>query len=189
MSEGQKFLRWYGENQDEMRKAIRKNITYDEDLFDDVISDTVIRVYKSIEGGTEVESYKNFFFMCAKFNYINEQNRHRRRQKMHDREYLGWAEIEDEPNVKEQKVMAIRKLYQYIADYIEDYFPSNEVDLFIVYNKLKSDGSPISYEKMSKIMGQSVSYITKTLRKVKEFVRNNQDIIDKKNNLLEECYI
>lgn len=187
MSDGQKFLEWYVANEKEMRKALRKNITYDADLFDDVIGETIIKVYNSIERGTEVVSYKDFFFICAKFNYINAQKKQRNRKNREDREFIGWGDIIDEPNTKEQKVKMIRELYKYIADYIEDYFPSNETDLFIVYHKLKSDGSPISYEKMSNITGHSVGYITKTLKKIKEFVNTNEDIIRKKKYLLEEC--
>lgn len=187
MNRGQEFLNWYVQNEKEMRNALRKNITYDVELFDDVIGDTIVKVYNSIEKGTEVKSYKDFFFICAKFNYINAQKKHRNRQTQHDRNFIGWGDIVDEPNTKERKVVLIRELYHYIADYIEDYFPSNETDLFIVYHKLKSDGSPISYEKMSKITGQSVSYITKTLKKIKEFVNTNEDIISKKKYLLEEC--
>lgn len=187
MSRGKDFLEWYAINQNEMKKAVRKNITYDAELFDDVIGDTIIKVYNSIEKGNDVKSFKDFFFICAKFNYINAQNKYRNRQAQHDRDFIGWGDIIDEPNTKEQKVILIRELYQYIADYIENYFPSNETDLFIVYHKLKSNGSPISYEKMSKITGQSVSYITKTLKKIKEFVNTNEDIINKKKYLLEEC--
>lgn len=189
MSEGQKFLEWYADNFEAIQKAIRKNITYDEDLFEDVIGDTVIKVYESIEKGTEVQDYKNFFFISCKFNYINAQNKQRARQAMQDRDFIGWGDIEDEPNIKEDRVNAIKELYQYIADYIEDYFPSNEVDLFIIYYKLKSEGSNISYAKMSSITGQSVSYITKTLKKIKEFVNTNEDIITKKKFLLEECLV
>ena len=187
MTEGQKFLEWYADNYEEVQKAIRKNITYEEELFEDVIGDTVIKVYESIEKGTEVENYKNFFFICAKFNYINAQNKLRTRRSQEDRDFIGWGDIEDEPNIKERRVVAIKELYQYIADYIEDYFPSNEVDLFIIYHKLKSEGNNMSYEKMSKITGQSISYITKTLKKIKEFVNANEDIIKKKNTLLDEC--
>lgn len=189
MSEGQRFLLWYADNQEMMRKALRKNITYDEDIFDDVIGETIIKVYNSIEKGTEIKSYKDFFFICAKFNYINAQNKHRTRQSQHDRDYLHWADIEEEVNTKELRVAAIKQLYQFIADYIEGVFPSNEVDLFIIYHKLKSDGSPISYEKMSKITGQSVSYVTKTLKKVKDYVNSNKDILNKKKELLDECLV
>lgn len=184
MSEGEIFLRWYAENYEMMNKALRKNITYDDDLFDDVMGDTVVKVYNAIEKGTKIDDYKNFFFISAKFNYINAQKRQRKREKQGDRRFLSYGDIEDEINTKEEKLLNINKLYNYIAEYIEDYFPTNEVDLFVIYHKLKSNGSPTSYNKMSEITGQSVSYITKTLKKIKDFVRNDENIRKKKKILL-----
>ena len=186
---GQEFLEWYSQNSEMLIKAVRKNITYDEEIFDDVIADTLCKIYTTMEKGTVVNDFKNFFFICAKFNYINAQKKRRKELQIHDRGYFDWGDIEEEVNVKEAKIKAINELYKYIADYIEDKFPSNEVDLFILYYKLKSNGSSISYAKMSKITGHSVSYITKTIRKVKEYVVNNEEIINKKKILLEECYI
>lgn len=189
LSEADKFLVWYAENQNEIKRALRKNITFDEELFEDILSDSLIKVYEKIKTGTEVKSYKDYLFISAKWNFINEQNKLRKRQKQHDRDFLSYGDIEDEINIRDKRVTAINTLYKYIADYIEDYFPSNEVDLFIIYMKLKSESSSMSYQKMSDITGQPVSYITKTIKKIKEFVNQNEDIITKKNNLLDECLV
>lgn len=185
ITEGQRFLNWYAENRTFVNRAVRKNITYDSEIFDDVIGDTVVKVYNAIERGKKVKSFLNFFFICAKFNYINAQKKFRKAKKTHDNDYLKWGDIEDEPNTKDERVAAINELYRYIAEYIDNVFPSNEVDLFIIYHKLKSHGLRMSYHKMSGITGHTVSYITETLKKIKQYVNTNEDILKKKRELLE----
>lgn len=74
------FLRFIAENRAELWRAVKKNITYDPDLFDDAMAAAVVKVYNAIESGRDVADFKQYFFMAAKWEYINTDNATRRRK-------------------------------------------------------------------------------------------------------------
>lgn len=74
------FLRFIAENRAELWRAVKKNITYDPDLFDDAMAAAVVKVYNAIESGRDVADFKQYFFMAAKWEYINTDNATRRKK-------------------------------------------------------------------------------------------------------------
>lgn len=59
---GAAFLQWVADNEKEMRKALKKNCTYDPDIFDDVFSETIVNVYNTItKNNREIDNIKNYF--------------------------------------------------------------------------------------------------------------------------------
>ena len=74
------FLHFIAENRAELWRAVRKNITYDPNLFDDAMAAAVVKVYNAIESGRDVADFKQYFFMAAKWEYINTDNATRRRK-------------------------------------------------------------------------------------------------------------
>ena len=67
---GREFLKYVGDNIERLKHNLRKNITYDEDIFDDVIQDSIIKVYNAIMNGTRIDDFEQYFFIASKFEYI-----------------------------------------------------------------------------------------------------------------------
>ena len=75
---GREFLDFVATNEAELKRAVRKNITYDPELFDDAFHTAIVKVYNAIEGGRKVSDIKQYIFISAKWEYINRANRNRR---------------------------------------------------------------------------------------------------------------
>ena len=163
-----------------------KNITYNSEYFDDVFHDSVIKVYDYIlKKKTEIKSFKDFFFMVSKFAYIQEDNRHKAKLNRNIRDYFINNDIEYETTNKEARKEAIDTLFHFIAERLEQFFPSNEVDIYVVYYKLKSGKNSVSYKKMANITGNDVKHITQVIKKLKKFVAEDEIINNKKKELLD----
>ena len=76
-SRGREFLCFIADNEAELKRAVRKNITYDPELFDDAFHTAIVKVYNAIESGRDVADFKQYFFITAKWEYINRDNRSR----------------------------------------------------------------------------------------------------------------
>ena len=68
------FFKFIIENEKELQKALKKNITFDPDIFDDSTADTVCRIGEYImQKGIKIDNFKYFFFIAAKRDYIAKQ--------------------------------------------------------------------------------------------------------------------
>ena len=72
------FMLYVWNNLDALNYAIRKNITYDPEIYDDVTADTLVRIAEYIlRKHVYIKDFKGMFFLSAKRQYIAEQNRKR----------------------------------------------------------------------------------------------------------------
>lgn len=191
---GQEFLKYVAENMDRLKKNLRKNITYDEDIFDDVFQDSIIKVYNAIMNGTRIDDFEQYFFIASKFEYIARDNKKKSRLKNDDREMLDgishgmvqdifYADDEDW-KLKEEKSDKINELFKFLSTRLNEVFSPVECDIFLIYYRLKSEKNGISYKKMAKITDKSVTDITNTIKNIKKFIRNDKIIQEKKKELL-----
>ena len=67
---------------------------------------------------------------------------------------------------------------------MEDYFPPNEVDSYIVYYFLKVGKNRVSYRKMADIYDVDIKYITNVIQNIKAFIKNDLTIREKKEEVL-----
>lgn len=180
------FLSYVEQNTLQLKKNLMKNITYNPEYFDDVFHDSIIKVYDYIMNKkTEIKSFKDFFFMVSKFAYIQEDNRHKAKLSRNIRDYFINNDIEQETTNKEARKEAIDTLFKFIAERLELFFPSNEVDIYVVYYKLKSGKNSVSYKKMANITGNDVKHITQVIKRLKKFVAEDEIINNKKKELLD----
>ena len=155
------------------------------------------------------------FFLSAKRQYVAEQNKKREREKKSDREYftkldeaLGryYDYIEDgdtaeytvnQPNLDmfldddnvmadELKAERTHELFKYLEEELNKQFEGNEVDIFLIYFRLKSERKGISYKKLSEIMDKDVKYITRTIVKIKKYIKESQEIQETKKKIMKE---
>ena len=202
-----KFLEYVAKNEKRLKKNLKKNITYNPDIFDDVYQDTILKVYDSIMNGTKIDDFEKYFFIASKFSYFNADNKNKRNLKQNDNELL-WRishgfennkgdisedakrlldEITVEDNEwekKEDKNDNINKLFKFISKRLNEVFSPAECDIYLIYFRLKSEKAGVSYQKMAKITNRSFSEVSQIIQKVKKFVKNDEEIIRKKKELL-----
>lgn len=203
------FFRYIVENEKMLQKALRKNITYDPDLFDDVTADTIVRIGEYIlKKGVEVKSFKDLFFLAAKRQYIAEQNKKRKKQAndipnfsdilddgkknlsfdARDISFLNGLKTDDDEiwRKQEEKYNSINDFYKWLEVKLNEVFLPNEADIFIFYYRLKSNKTGVSYKKLAKILDVPVKYIADTIVKIKKYIRESEEIQNKKREMIDK---
>lgn len=179
------FYQYIIRNEKQLKQEVRKNITYEEELFDEAYSDTIVKVANAILVNHKViEDFRYYFFISFKQNFIQLQNKRRKIDKL---KTYGYKEcegliIEDYDN--EQRYDRIKILFKWLSDYLEEHFPPNEVDIYIVYYFLKVGKNRVSYKKMAEIYDVELKYITNVIQNIKRFVKNDKIINKKKEEIL-----
>lgn len=179
------FYQYIIRNEKQLKQEVRKNITYEEELFDEAYSDTIVKVANAILVNHKViEDFRYYFFISFKQNFIQLQNKKRKIDKL---KTYGYKEcdgliIEDYDN--EQRYDRIKILFKWLSDYLEEHFPPNEVDIYIVYYFLKVGKNRVSYKKMAEIYDVELKYITNVIQNIKRFVKNDKIINKKKEEIL-----
>ncbi len=181
MTDIAQFYDYIENNYQQTRYEVLKNVTYDGDLFDDCYNDTVIKVAKAINDGREIEDIRYYFFISLKWNYINAQNRKRKEQKRFTSEYVDGIDVAE---YSEERYNRVMELWDFISKRLETEFTPGEVDIYLIYYRLKSTGRSLSYRKLAEITGIPVKEITNIIQRVKKFVRNDVDINEMKKKLL-----
>lgn len=174
------FYDYISNNYEQSRHEVLKNITYDSELFDDAYNDTVVKVAKVIEEGKKIDDIRYYFFISLKWNYINMQNK-KRKQLSRTVSELPDAMDDEYSEERYEKVM---ELWDFIAQRLEENFEPGEVDIYLIYYKLKCNGNSLSYRKLSEMTGIPVKEITNIIQRIKKYVRNNDEIIELKKKLL-----
>ena len=174
------FYDYISNNYEQSRHEVLKNITYDSELFDDAYNDTVIKVAKVIEDGKKIEDIRYYFFISLKWNYINMQNK-KRKQLSRTTDVMPDAMDDEYSDERYEKVM---ELWDFIAQRLEENFEPGEVDIYLIYYKLKCNGNSLSYRKLSEMTGIPVKEITNIIQRIKKFVRGNEEINELKQKLL-----
>ena len=207
------FMLYVYNNLDKLNYALRKNITYDADIYDDVTADTLCRIGEYIvRNHVFIKDFKGMFFLSAKRQYIAVQNKKRELEGKCDREYFSKLDealgryydyIEDggeeevrEPDMDrwldddsmnaEIKAERTHQLFKYLEGKLNDVFEPNEVDIFLIYFRLKSERKGISYKKLADIMDKDVKYITRTIVKIKKYIKESDEIQENKRRIMKE---
>ena len=182
------FLEYVARNEARLKKNLRKNITYNENIFDDVFQSTIIKVYDRIMKGTVIKDFEQYFFIASKFEYINEDNKIKKRQKVEDSEIDTdddrFAEDDNAWKIKEERNENINDLFKFLSKRLNEVFSPAEADIFLIYYRLKSEKAGISYHKMVKITGRKFSEISQIIQKIKKFIRTDEAIIEYKKKIL-----
>ena len=209
------FMMYVYNNLDALNYALRKNITYDEEIYHDVTADTLVRIAEYImRNHVYIKDFKGMFFLSAKRQYIAEQNKKRERDSKSDREYFSKLDealgryydyiedgdsseyvmqtpdmskwLDDDSMENEIKAERTHQLFKYLEDKLNDVFEPNEVDIFLIYFRLKSERKGISYKKLGQIMDKDVKYITRTIVKIKKYIKESREIQDNKRKIMKE---
>lgn len=179
------FYQYIIRNEKQLKQEVRKNITYEEELFDEAYSDTIVKVANAILVNHKIiEDFRYYFFISFKQNFIQLQNKKRKIDKMKTYGFKDCEGLIIENFDNEERYERIRILFKWLADYLEQHFPPNEVDIYIVYYFLKVGKNRVSYQKMADIYDVELKYITNVIQNIKRFVKNDEIIIKKKEEIL-----
>ena len=179
------FYQYIIRNEKQLKQEVRKNITYEEELFDEAYSDTIVKVANAILVNHKViEDFRYYFFISFKQNFIQLQNKKRKIDKLKTYGFKDCEGLIIENFDNEERYERIRILFKWLADYLEQHFPPNEVDIYIVYYFLKVGKNRVSYQKMADIYDVELKYITNVIQNIKRFVKNDEIIIKKKEEIL-----
>lgn len=209
------FMMYVWNNLETLNYAIRKNITYDPDIYDDVTADTLVRIAEYImRNHVYIKDFKGMFFLSVKRQYIAEQNKKRQRESVSDREYFSKLDealgryydyiedgdsseyminhpdmdiwLDDDYMDEEIKAERVHQLFKYLEGKLNEVFDGNEVDIFLIYFRLKSEKRGISYKKLADIMDKDVKYITRVIVKIKKYVKESVEIQENKKRIMKE---
>ena len=179
------FYQYIIRNEKQLKQEVRKNITYEEELFDEAYSDTIVKVANAILVNHKIiEDFRYYFFISFKQNFIQLQNKKRKIDKMKTYGYKDCEGLIIEDYNNEERYDRIRILFKWLSDYLEEHFPPNEVDIYIVYYFLKVGKNRVSYKKMADIYDVELKYITNVIQNIKRFVKNDEIINKKKEEIL-----
>lgn len=179
------FYQYIIRNEKQLKQEVRKNITYEEELFDEAYSDTIVKVANAILVNHKViEDFRYYFFISFKQNFIQLQNKRRKIDKLKTYGYKDCEGLIIEDYDNEERYDRIKILFKWLSDYLEEHFPPNEVDIYIVYYFLKVGKNRVSYKKMADIYDVELKYITNVIQNIKRFVKNDEIINKKKEEIL-----
>lgn len=179
------FYQYIIRNEKQLKQEVRKNITYEEELFDEAYSDTIVKVANAILVNHKIiEDFRYYFFISFKQNFIQLQNKKRKIDKLKTYGYKDCEGLIIEDFDNEERYERIRILFKWLSDYLEEHFPPNEVDIYIVYYFLKVGKNRVSYKKMADIYDVELKYITNVIQNIKRFVKNDEIINKKKEEIL-----
>lgn len=179
------FYQYIIRNEKQLKQEVRKNITYEEELFDEAYSDTIVKVANAILVNHKIiEDFRYYFFISFKQNFIQLQNKKRKIDKLKTYGYKDCEGLIIEDYNNEERYDRIRILFKWLSDYLEEHFPPNEVDIYIVYYFLKVGKNRVSYKKMADIYDVELKYITNVIQNIKRFVKNDEIINKKKEEIL-----
>ena len=179
------FYQYIIRNEKQLKQEVRKNITYEEELFDEAYSDTIVKVANAILVNHKViEDFRYYFVISFKQNFIQLQNKRRKIDKLKTYGYKDCEGLIIEDYDNEERYDRIKILFKWLSDYLEEYFPPNEVDIYIVYYFLKVGKNRVSYKKMADIYDVELKYITNVIQNIKRFVKNDKIINKKKEEIL-----
>lgn len=181
---GKVFLQWVADHQAEMKRALRKNCSYDPDIFDDVFTETVINVHSTIvKNNRHIDNIKNYFFLALKWQYQMRQNKKRKQQAdsyiPKDWEQIGGLDDPSERDEREEREADINDAISVMRECLVEEFGEEMTELFFSYWKQKTVGGA-SYSRlvenhpepskaqrilfaMKKYVTEELGYLTKAL--------------------------
>ena len=149
-----------------------------------------------------------YFFIASKFQYINEDNKDKKRKQNSDNEFIwrlshgyeskNGGELtmdaqrllnvlcvdDNEWKDKEDMNDKINELFKFLSKRLNEVFTPAETDIFLIYYRLKSEKAGISYQKMAKITERKFQEIASIIQKIKLFVKNDEEINEYKKKIL-----
>lgn len=182
------FLDYVVDNEKELKYILAKNITYDKDIFDDVFSETILKVYNSIlKNGTDVSDFKNYFFTSLKWTYVYRDNQNKKHKTQSVRDWFENNDIVEESKDEEERLANTENTLLALKDRITEKFGSWYCTVYFTYYNCKvTEGC--SYGKLSVKLGIPTKQISTIIRTVREYINTDEEINEIKRKFTENAY-
>lgn len=173
----QNFLRYVASNKEELKNNLKKNITYNPEIFDDVFSETIIKIYNSIlKNGTDIEDYKQYFFISSKWTYALRDNNFKKEQNQSVRNYFDNHDISNECDIEsKEREELLKDTFSKFVKILKDNFQEEDVKLFLYYYKKKVKGK-YTLKQLKQDSGLRQIEISMKLKMFKDFINSNEEI-------------
>lgn len=180
------FLEYVAKNEKELKAAVKKNITNDQEVFDDSFSETIIKIYNSIiKNGTEIKDLKQYFFLAFKFTFIYRQNKKRKQEAQTVRDFFDDSIFEENIENSEERFNDITQALANIKQEIQNKYGEFYTEVFFDYYTLKAN-QHISYKKLAAEKGVSTRRIAEIINTIKDYIALSDDIQKYKSIFYEE---
>ena len=179
----QDFLMYVAGHETELKRNLKKNVTYNADLFDDVYSETIIKIYNSIlKNGTEIDDYRTYFFTSSKFNYIIRDNQYRKKRDCHIRDFFddetNQLTNEDEQAREDRRQECITALDE-MRTLLRQKYKDTDIDLFFHYHSHKLDGR-YSYAEAAAEFEITPLRANKVIKRIEKYIQQAPEIMSLK---------
>lgn len=174
---GAAFLEWISDNERELKKAVRKNITFDPELFDDVFAEAIINVYNTITANnSEIKNLKNYFFLAFKWQYQMRQNQWRKRRDASVRGIVHNLDVYDEVEDEQAKDTDITEAIKAMREVLTEQFGKRNTEIFFTYwtDKVKAS---TSYDKIGASYGLTADEVGRILVAMRKYVTEEMKYI------------
>jgi len=182
------FLDYVVEHEKELKYSLAKNITFNKDIFEDVFSETILKVYNSIlKNGTDVSDFKNYFFTSLKWTYVYRDNKNKKHKNQSVRDWFENNDIIEEDTNEEERFENTTNTLQSLKDKVTEKFGSWYCTVYFTYYNLKvTEGC--SYGKLSTKLGIPTKQISTIIRTVRDYINTDEEIIEIKRKFTENAY-
>lgn len=164
------FLQYVAQNTPRLKKNLRKNITMDYELFEDIFSDTIVKCYDSIcRKNLIVEDFERFFFIAGKFNYIQAQNKKRKLQSRRiDIEEYKETEIPEFDFEEEKPEVPVK--YSEMENAITEYFGEKRKRLFLEYFNCRL-ADKLDLQELADKYNYTPEIVNAEIKSIKQFLK------------------
>lgn len=175
MNNAREFLDYIAANEERLKRNLRKNISYDSEIFDDVFQNTIIKIYNSIvKNDRWVENFEKYFFIASKFEYILTDNRRKKAKKIHLEVSDKQREILDESDEILESEEAVSKKYKRFVEYLHDEFSKEEADVYLAYYLRRVVNRRTSYQQIADEFNLTLKEVSQIIQKIKLHLQENE---------------
>lgn len=165
MNNANEFLSFIAKNEKRLKHNLKKNITYDANIFDDVFQNTIVKVYDSIvKNDRIVEDFERYFFISSKFEYILQDNRAKKAKNVTDDiESAKDICFEDSNENTDEEMCA---LLSELTSYLKENYGETNAAIFLDYFQMKSE-KKCSYKKIADDYNLPTKIVCKLINGIK----------------------
>lgn len=171
MHNADEFLVFIAQNEKDLKQRLRKNITYQKELFDESFQDSILKVYTHIvKHNKRIDDFLQYSFIAFKFNYINAQNAYRRRQST----YEDISEYKNNESFSyttefEEEVDEYEMMYEVLKHELTYMFGEEDVSVFFDYMRAGRGG----YARIAEERNMPAKKVKECVCKIKAFLNEN----------------
>ncbi len=177
MNNAREFLQYIADNEKRLKRNLRKNISFDDDIFDDVFQNTILKIYTSIvKNDRWVENFEKYFFIASKFEYILSDNRRKKAKTIHLEISDRHREMVDDTDEMLDADERSSLRYLRFVQYIQEEFGEADAEIFLSYFWHRVEYKRTSYQKIADEFGISIKQVSDIIQKIKQNLQENEII-------------